>query len=67
MGEMYEQCEQCGTDHDGYPTGSLGAETRCLRARAEASGDPGLTAEAERLRDRLGGRRDAAITRYMGS
>ena len=28
-------CAECGTSHEGYPPDSIGANLRCLRARAE--------------------------------
>jgi hypothetical protein len=37
-GQWRGRCEECGTDHDGFPPGTLGGDLRCLRARAVTLG-----------------------------
>lgn len=37
-GQWTGTCDDCGTGHDGHGPGTLGAATRCLRARATALG-----------------------------
>lgn len=54
-GEWTGTCEKCGTNHDGYPPGTMGAERRCLRNQLVALG---ATAQVDQFdawtRDRLG-------------
>lgn len=37
-GQWIGPCEDCGSNHDGYPPGTLGGMSRCLRLQAEALG-----------------------------
>lgn len=54
-GDWTGTCEKCGTNHDGYPPGTMGAERRCLRKRMQ---DMGMTGAVDQFdawtRDTLG-------------
>lgn len=58
-------CSLCGTDHDGYPDGSLGAELRCIRVQAAAAGDVVLVGQVDEFQVWLAARRDEAIAAYF--
>ena len=55
-----ETCPNCGTDHDGYPSGSLGATTRCLRRQAADVGAVHDEAALDQLDAHLAERRTRA-------
>jgi hypothetical protein len=54
-------CPKCGTDHDDYPDGSLGAEMRCVPAQAVALGAGHLVDQVDALRRDLDERRDGVL------
>lgn len=62
---MSAVCEKCGTDHDGYPAGSLGAEVRCLRAQADSLGAGFLVDQVDTLTRELDERRLKALRQFF--
>lgn len=60
-------CAQCGTDHDGYPDGSLGAEMRCLRKRAEDVGAIHVVDQVDAAQRNMDEHRDAFVRAFLAS
>lgn len=52
-GNWIGRCGECATSHDGYPPNTMGGRSRCLTARAEALGDPGLLAQVDQMNAHL--------------
>lgn len=55
------RCEKCGSGHDGFPPGSLGAEIRCLREQATQAGLVGLVDQVDAFDRDLSARRDGFL------
>lgn len=64
-GQWTGTCDDCGTGHDGHAPGTLGAVTRCLRARADAAGATTVLDGLDQLDAKQTARRDEAIRRYF--
>lgn len=60
-GQWIGTCSKCGTNHEGWPPGTFGGETRCLRAQAEQAGAPHLVDQVDALRRTVAERRDTAL------
>jgi hypothetical protein len=64
-GYWHGTCDGCGTDHEGYPPGTLGAAICCLRRRVEQSSDVGLIDQIDALERDLADQRNAVIRRFL--
>jgi hypothetical protein len=60
-------CAECGTDHEGYPPGTVGAMTRCVRLSAEATGAVGLVDQVDAFERELAQQMEAFIRRWLES
>lgn len=60
-------CEDCGTNHEGWPPDTLGGRMRCLRARAQQTGAVHVEAQLDQLEATISDRRDAAVRSYFES
>lgn len=64
-GEWTGTCDRCGTDHDGYPPGTIGGALRCARTRALHLGLNSAVEAADAVNDRLGRERDRVLHRHF--
>jgi hypothetical protein len=66
-GYWHGTCSGCGTDHEGYPPGTLGAVIQCVRRHVERSADVGLIDRIDTFERDLADQRNAVIQRFLQS
>lgn len=63
-GQWIGTCPKCGTNHRGWPPGTLGAEVDCIRSQIANVGSPAAVALLDRLDAKLVRARDLVLRKH---